>query len=109
MGGPLIFIAGPYTAPDPVTNVRDAVFAGESVVGLGAVPFVPHLFHLWHTISPHDYEFWMNIDFAMLDRADAVWRLDGESPGADREVDRAMAAGKPVFYGVRGLADWLSR
>lgn len=104
---PLVYIAGPYTSPDPVTNVRDAVFAAESVRALGAVPFVPHLFHLWHTISPHPYEFWMGVDFDMLDRCDAVWRLPGASPGADREVDRALIAGKPVFFGIRGLAEWI--
>lgn len=104
----LVYIAGPYTSPDPVTNVRDAVFAAETVRALGGVPFVPHLFHLWHTISPHDYDFWMALDFDMLARCDVVWRIPGESPGADREVAEAAKRGISVVIDVRSLADVIS-
>lgn len=40
---------------------------------------------------------------AVLERCDAVLRLPGESPGADREVHYAISLGKPVYYGLEEL------
>lgn len=55
---PLIYIAGPYTCPDPVLNTRKAVAVAESVLALGGAPVVPHLTMLWHLISPKPVEEW---------------------------------------------------
>ena len=93
-----IYIAGPYTNGDPVLNVRKAIEAADELRELGYVPFIPHLCHLWHLISPHEYEYWMLYCFEWLERCDGLLRLPGESEGADREVDRMLILGKPVFY-----------
>jgi hypothetical protein len=50
-----------------------------------------------------DYEAWMAYDFEWLSTCAAVLRLPGDSPGADREVDAALNAGKPVFYSTAGI------
>jgi hypothetical protein len=96
----LVYIAGPYTGGDPRINVIKAIDAAEKVAEAGYVPYVPHLNHLWDSIHPHDYEFWMEQGAEFLDRCDAVLRLPGESPGADREVVMAIEAGMHVYYGV---------
>jgi hypothetical protein len=102
---PLVYIAGPYSQPDPVLNTRAAIDWAEQVAKLAAVPVVPHLSHLWHLISPHDYEWWLAYDLAILARCDALLRIPGNSPGADREVEWAGEHGIPV---ARSLS-WLHR
>jgi hypothetical protein len=93
-----IYIAGPYTAPDPETNTRNAIAAGDKVAALGHTVFIPHLTHFWHCQIPHDYEFWMKQDFEWLKCCDGLLRLPGVSSGADREVTRAHELGKFVYF-----------
>lgn len=116
MSRPVIYIAGPYTKPDPAINVHNAVKVADALMdGHLAWPIVPHLTHLWHTISPRDYPDWIALDLALLDRCDGLIRLLGESPGADGEVTRARAVGLPVLDGVDpggiyawSLLDWFN-
>ncbi len=92
-----VYIAGPYTGGDQVLNVRAAIAAGQAVLDAGHIPFVPHLYHLWHTIYPGGYEQWMTLDFAWLAKCDIIIRLPGESSGADREVEAAREQGLDVI------------
>ena len=98
-----VFIAGPYAGGDPVLNTQAAVRAAEAVVALGHTPFVPHLSHLWHLVSPHEVDYWLRLDMAWLEACDCLVRLPGESPGADGEVRRAKDLGLPVYT----LEEWL--
>lgn len=100
---PVVYIAGPYTVPEPVTNVHNAVMVAEQVMSCGFVPLVPHLSMLWQAIVPHDYEFWLKLDMALLARCDALLRIPGPSTGADREVAFAHAHGIPIFTSVEDL------
>lgn len=104
----LIYIAGPYTNGDKLDNVARALEAADLVVTLGHVPLVPHLAHFWDMISPKDYETWLAIDLAYLAKCDALIRLPGQSPGADREVKFATEHGIHVFYGLAEFAAWLA-
>jgi hypothetical protein len=70
---------------------------------VGLLPFVPHLWHHWDKAHPAPYETWIRRCLAMLTRCDAVLRLDGESPGADREVAAALAIGMPVYRSITAL------
>jgi hypothetical protein len=38
-----------------------------------------------------------------LELCDAVYRIEGASPGADREVRRAVEVGMPVYYSLEEL------
>ena len=98
-----VYVAGPYTKPNPAHNVWRAVQAADALLALDFVPYVPHISQLWDTISPKDYETWMKLDFAFIERCDAVLRLSGESPGADREVIRAKELGIPVANSIAEL------
>lgn len=100
-----IFIASPYTKPVPNHNTHKSIMFADDLIDHGFTPFVPLLTHFWDTVSPHDYEEWLEYDKAWLERCDAVIRLDGESSGADREVVHAKSKGIPVVYSLQELLD----
>ena len=93
-----IYIAGPYTKGDVAQNVRRSIEAADSIRYLGHTPYNPLLTHFWHLLYPHDIDYWYKLDMEWLEVCDAVFRLPGESVGADKEVARATALGKPVFF-----------
>ena len=101
-----VYVAGPYTKPDPDTNIRIAVLAADELRRMGFIPFVPHLTHYWHLVTPDDYEAWLAYDFQWITRCDALLRLPGDSPGADREIGFATAHEIPVFYSTDELVEW---
>lgn len=93
-----VYLAGPYTIGDPVINVRNMILVAEEVRAKGHLPYIPLLNHLWHLASPHEYEYWMNMDLEWIKVCDAILRLPGESKGADLETEYARDVGIPVFY-----------
>jgi len=101
-----VYVAGPYTADteeQTLANVHAAIKAGERLRAHGYVPFVPHLFHWWHKLSPHGYQYWMDLDQVWLESCDILCRIDGESPGGDIEKGWAHQLRIPVFHGVEEL------
>ena len=110
---PLVYVAGPYRTPDPVVNTRNAVLAGDELNDTGLVTaFVPHLTLLWHIVCPHcdltaaGQAYWYEYDMTVLNRSDALYRLPGESTGADAEMAFAVERGTPVFDDRSKLLDW---
>lgn len=106
---PLVYVAGPYTRPDPVENTHNAVRAAEEIEALGCDVVIPHLSLLWHAISPAPLERWYERDLAVMRRCDALVRLPGVSTGADAEVAEFRG---PVFfwpYARDDLASWIAR
>ena len=104
---PLVYVAGPYTRPDPVENTHRVIELASELVNEGLItPLVPHLTLLWHLVSPRPLDFWYEYDIATLARCDAVFRMEGESEGADREVKFAQEAGLPVFTDLGDLREW---
>lgn len=82
-------------------NVRVAIFQGNYVAKtLGHVVFIPHLTHFWHMLIPQEYEFWIRQDLEWLKVCDAILRIEGESPGADREIELARSLGLKVYTSV---------
>jgi nucleoside 2-deoxyribosyltransferase len=105
---PLVYLAGPYTRPDPVENVHKTCKVADVVLEMGAIPFIPHLTHTYHLVSPKPLEFWYEYDIHTMLRCDAVLRLAGDSTGADKEVSVAVEKGIPVFYGLDELGKWIA-
>lgn len=104
---PRIYLAGPYTQGDVVVNVQNAVDTAEDVLMADGLPYVPHLTHLWHLISPHEHAYWLALDLPWLRCCDAVYRLPGVSAGADQEVEEAQRCGIPVFETWEALSDFI--
>lgn len=94
---PLVYVAGPYTRPDPVANTHAIIKLADAVMTCGVTPVVPHLSLLWHVVSPKPYEDWLALDIDIMERCDAVLRVPGASSGADGEVDHAEKMGIPVL------------
>ncbi len=103
---PLVYIAGPYTNPDPVINTRRAIQTGLKLYELGlAVPEIPHLSLLTHLVEPREVDFWYQFDKEKLVHCHFLLRLEGESTGADAEVESAREWGIPVMYDKSGWDD----
>lgn len=102
----LVYVSGPYSTGDTILNVRRAIVAGTALRKAGFLPLIPHLTAFWHLVDPAEYEDWMELDLALVDHCQALVRLPGESPGADREVARAKEKGIPVYVGVASLLEW---
>jgi len=116
---PRIYVAGPITKGNRETNVYNGIRTGDAFLKMGFAPFVPHYSH-YHCIvlgpNQPSYEDWMGIDFTWILACDVLWRMEGESPGATREVRFANKHGIPVFYagkrgkrGLDGLKAWQKR
>lgn len=105
----LVYVSGPITQhPNgPYMAMRDGITAGNELFDLGYAPVIPHLTVIWEQEyqpdPPRDYEDWMDLDFSLIARCDAVLRLTGHSPGGDREVAFAEKNGVPVYHDVREL------
>ncbi len=99
----LIYIAAPYSLGDVVANVRVACEIADTILGRGHIPFIPHLFHFWHFVSPKPWEEWMEIGKVNLERCDALLRVGGISIGADIEVEIAKERGIPIYYGINEI------
>lgn len=102
-----IYISAPYTKGDVALNVRRAIKAADELLEKGHYPYIPHLTHFWHLVSPHDWDVWLEIDLAYLPSCDAVLRLDGESKGADIEVGAAEQSGIPIYYSLEEISNAL--
>lgn len=104
---PFVYVAGPYTHPDPVSNTRTALDVATRLLDSGhVVPFVPHLSLFWDLIHPRPYRTWLDYDLDVIDRCDALLRIPGESAGADIEVDYAHDEKIPIFYDVDEVLSW---
>lgn len=98
-----IYIAGPYSRPDPIQNTHRAIVYANKLWDAGYVPFIPHLTAFWHLVTPRPYEQWLEVDLEWLHACDAVYRFPGESSGADAEVAAARRANIPVFLDLESL------
>ncbi|QDU39706.1 hypothetical protein Mal4_40520 [Maioricimonas rarisocia] len=113
---PLIYIAAPYTQPDPAANTHYVLQVADALLKAGATPLVPHLSLLWHVVSPKPYDFWLAYDRELLIRCDAVMRIPGFSNGATDECRFAESLDIPVLTArsaavddcVRVVRHWIS-
>jgi hypothetical protein len=91
-----VYVAGPL-AGNVGRNIREACRWADLLRHEGFVPFVPHLSFFADLLFPRAYEDWIAYDFEWVKRCEALLRLEGASPGADREVGVARACGASVF------------
>lgn len=94
----LVYIAGPYTHGRWGDNISNVVETAQRVVNRGHVPFIPHtMTALWST---HFDNNWVRLDLCILERCDAMIRLEGKSKGADIEEEFAEMNDIPVYHGL---------
>lgn len=97
---PVVYIAGPYSAGDPVENTRRAMDVWHNLYSLGLTPICPHWSMQQHMVTHLTWDEWLDYDERLIDRCDALYRMPGVSRGADREVAYAQTIGVPVFDSV---------
>lgn len=93
----VVYIAAPYSHPDPVENTHLVCRIADALLAAGYVPVLPHLTLLWHLVSPKPYATWITYDRELLKRCDLVLRVPGHSPGATDECLLATALNIPVI------------
>lgn len=108
---PLIYIAGPFSAPDRSgveRNIGRAEAWALRVAELGGMPVCSHT----NTSHPdfesvQQYPFWIAGTMALLEVCDAILLISGweESRGAKGEAVRAHELMMPAFIGTGGLEE----
>ena len=98
-----VYVSGPYSGPNVPLNVQKAIETGAMLRDFGFAPLVPHLTMLEDMHRPRSWEHWIATDLAWVRKADAVFRMAGESKGADIECEEAALHGVPVFRDVASL------
>jgi hypothetical protein len=98
-----VYIASAYTVGDVAINVKRQLDCADKLMTLGYAPFVPLLTHFQHIAHPRKYQDWVELDLEWLLSCDCVLRLEGESTGADKEVEMAKTYKIPVVYSIKEL------
>ena len=115
----LILIAGPYrsgTNDDPQLmkqNLEKLESVALPLFRKGHIPFIGEwialpLINLAGSQKPGD-KVWEEIQYPvahrMLEKCDAVLRLEGASKGADEDVRKALERGVKVYYKLEEVPD----
>ena len=113
MKQPLIYISGPISTGRLTVedNIYWAARVQKILMSRGYAVICPQLtgfVHLrtqaWVTakeqeqVNNLDHDQWLKMDETIINRCDAIYRMPGESEGADREVQFARENGIPVSY-----------
>jgi hypothetical protein len=115
---PVVYIASAYTKGDVAINTRFQMEVFDRLMDEGKVwPFVPLWSHFQHLVFPRQYQDWIDYDLALLPRFDACLRMKAVHPpleygqwvssGADGEVAAFRRMGKPAFFSVEDLYEWV--
>ena len=104
---PMIYVAAPLTKGDMTVNINIAMKQFDELLSSDLItPICPHWSVFQNIFIPRPYEDWMQYDFQIIHKCDAILRLSGESPGGDREVALAKKLGIPVFFNKEELLNW---
>jgi len=99
-----IYVASPYTKGDQFQNTQRQIACCNALIDRGFIPFSPLLMSVYlHAQVDRSWETWMDIDYAWVEKCDGLLRLEGESTGADREIEHAKSLGIPVFYNIEDI------
>ena len=98
-----VYIAAPYSIGDQLENVVRTMSLADELMSYGFVPHLPLLSHFWHEHSPKEWETWIEYDKHWLTVCDCVYRIPGESRGADIEVEFAIRHDIPVVESLDEL------
>lgn len=100
-----IYLAGPISS-NPEKNLDIALDVSNQVIDKGHNPYMPNYNYYLNAKKVRDYELWMKLDDEWLRQCEAIYRIPGESPGADREMVVAREIGLLVIGHLDDL-DWL--
>ena len=111
-----VYVSGNLTTDKKfLQNIGNALDAATALLKLGYAVYVPHLNYFWEAQAAssiqwdNDYRVWITMDYAWIDKCDAILRLPGASNGGDKEVAYAGRNNIPVFYSIEDLKDHFDR
>ena len=109
---PLVFISGPFSAPDyfaVIENVRRAIRWGVAALDLGGIPVIPHLSMLFELEEERrrTANFWYDYSLEVLERCDILFLMPGwkRSRGARLERERAEDLKIPIAWDYWSLRE----
>jgi hypothetical protein len=115
MTPPLVYVAGKFTAPlrhEVEKNIAAAEYYGLQLARVCAYPVVPHK----NTDHPQyevlqGYDFYVAGTLALCRACDAILLIPGweASKGARGEALEMQRLGRPIFYDVDDVKDWVLR
>ena len=112
MSPPLVYVAGPYSAPDRAgveANILRATACGIELARIGCMPVVPHA-NTSHAAyeQAQPYQFWIDGTMRLLRACDCVMLVPGweESKGARGEKAEAERLGIPVYWALWAVENW---
>ncbi len=94
------------SGPSYERNLRRAYDAAGILLKCEQLPFVPHLYTHIDIIHPQTYEQWMMVTQGFITACHALYRIPGESSGADREVEYALQHHIIVYHSMKALLTW---
>ncbi len=99
----VVYLACPMRIGHWSNNVRKAATIGRQLMDAGYAVINPMGSWLLDLAVPTKFEDWIECDYGLIAVSDCVLRIEGESEGADLEVERADGIGKDVFLDVKVL------
>lgn len=103
---PMVYIAGPISQGPMTQNTRLAMLLWDRLRNEGFCPICPHWSVLQDIFIPLLHEQWLEHDKEIILRCDVLFRMMGESKGADEEVAWANANNIPVIWSLSDLHTW---
>lgn len=91
-----VYVAGPISS-GLFDGVNRGIAAGRKLFLAGLAPFVPH-FDAFYFLPDGNWNSYLELDLEYISVCDAVWRLQGESKGADLECKVADELGLPIYF-----------
>lgn len=85
-----VFISGPYSNGDIERNVIIAMDLTRDLINENFATYCPHLKHFLELNQSQPHEKWLDIDLVFLKSCNAPIRFEGDSEGADKEVEFAL-------------------
>lgn len=93
-----VYVAGPISSGDRLENIYRGLQAGKQMVRDGLAPHVPHFDAYMFPDDTISWNAFLEWDLEWVVQAEALYRLQGPSRGADLEVEKAVIHGIPIFY-----------
>ncbi len=110
---PLVYLAGPYSAPtwpEVDANISRAICVAVEIARVGAFPVTPHALTADAEFEElQSYEFYLAATLAICRTCDAIFLLPDwdTSRGAREEAKEMQKLGRPIFYDVADVAEWV--
>ncbi len=105
----LVYIAGPISRGNPFHNAHAACAVWLAFWEKAVYAICPHWSCLQDMVLPTAYEDFLAYDFGLIPHCAAIFRMPGESPGADRECAFAFGAGIPVYTDFDACVNYIRR